>query len=190
MDADTRDELMKLYGNVKAAQDELNQFLRGQTDSESDVAEHVFATADGDIRLRDLFGEHEDLILIHNMGASCPYCTLWADGFNGVLPHLEDRAAFVVVSPDEPAAQKKFARSRGWEFRMVSDQGDFTAEMGYRHGDDVMPGFSSFRRDGEKVYRVGHSPFGPGDVYCGVWHLFDMLDEGADGWQPKFRYEA
>ena len=40
-----------------------------------------------------------DLIVIHNMGASCPYCTLWADGFNGIYDHLADRAAFVALQP-------------------------------------------------------------------------------------------
>ena len=33
---------------------------------------------------------HDRLLMIHNMGEACRYCTLWADGFNGFLPHLED----------------------------------------------------------------------------------------------------
>ena len=40
------------------------------------------------VRLSSLFGEKDELILVHNMGRGCPYCTMWADGFNGVLPHL------------------------------------------------------------------------------------------------------
>ena len=40
------------------------------------------------------------------MGRGCSYCTLWADGFNGLRHHFEDRAAFVVVSPDTPEQQK------------------------------------------------------------------------------------
>src|SRR5437660_1814645 len=35
------------------------------------------------VSLASLFGEHEDMIVIHNMGVWCAYCTLWADGFNG-----------------------------------------------------------------------------------------------------------
>lgn len=72
------------------------------------------------IRLSELFGNKKDLILIHNMGNSCPYCTMWADGFNGLLQHLQDRAAFVVSSPDDPMTQKDFASSRGWKFKMIS----------------------------------------------------------------------
>jgi len=41
-----------------------------------------------DVRLSSLFGSNKDLILIHNMGRQCSYCTMWADGFNGVLDHM------------------------------------------------------------------------------------------------------
>ena len=190
MDEQTQQQMMALYEKVKSAQAELNALLRSTTDSENDVGEHVFATPDGEVALRDLFGERDDLIVVHNMGAKCAYCTLWADGFNGVLPHLQNRAAFVVASPDPVDAQQTFAQSRGWNFRMVSDQDGFAEAMGYRNGDMVMPGFSTFRREGDRVRRVGHSPFGPGDQYCGVWHLFEMLDQGTDGWQPKFTYAS
>jgi predicted dithiol-disulfide oxidoreductase (DUF899 family) len=35
------------------------------------------------VRLSSLFGKKDELILIDNMGQGCPYCTMWADGFNG-----------------------------------------------------------------------------------------------------------
>ena len=56
-----------------------------------------------------LFGSMKDLFVIHNMGSGCPYCTLWADGYNGIYEHLTSRAAFVIASPDSPAAQQRFA---------------------------------------------------------------------------------
>jgi len=66
--------------------------------------------------LAGLFGRKDDLVVIHNMGSSCPYCTLWADGFNGLYDHLANRAAFALSSPDAPAAQKRFAEGpRDWE---------------------------------------------------------------------------
>ena len=96
-----------------------------------EVENYRFATADGPVRLSDLFGDKEHLFVIHNMGKSCPACTMWADGFNGVLPHLESRAAFVLSSHDDPETQRAFAASRGWHFRMVSHQDtDFAAEVG------------------------------------------------------------
>ena len=148
----------------------------------------------GATRLSQLFGGKKDLIVIHNMGTHCPYCTMWADGFNGVLPHLEDRAAFVVVSPDLPKIQKQFARSRDWKFRMLSGHGgDFIKDSGFwaETGDYTgpQPGVTTFVKEKGKIYRVSRTSFGPGDDFCGVWHLFDLLKGGADGWTAKFSYK-
>ncbi len=88
------------------------------------------------VKLSSLFGKKEDLILIHNMGKTCPYCTMWADGFNGVFPHLQDRAAFALVSPDPPALQRKFYKSRDWKFRMFSSKGSpFAKDLGFETKD-------------------------------------------------------
>ena len=186
------EEIGRLAQEVHEKQARLSELLRsGPPEPVDDV---VFAGADGDVRLSELFGDKDDLILVHNMGKSCPYCTLWADGFNGVWPHLQDRAAFVIVSPDDPETQAEFALSRGWAFPMVSDApGAFTEAMGYlgEHEGRRMrlPGFSTFRRrpDGS-IVRIANAPFGPGDPYAGIWHLFALLDGGAGAWGPRFTY--
>jgi predicted dithiol-disulfide oxidoreductase (DUF899 family) len=155
-----------------------------------EVADYSFTTTEGPVRLSQLFGDKDTLFVIHNMGKSCPACTMWADGYNGVLQHLENRAAFIVTSPDDPAAQAAFAASRGWRFRMVSHQGtDFAADMGYRsENGGWLPGVSVFRKEAGRVLRVSDQQLGPGDDLCSVWHFFDMTPEGSDGWRPKFSY--
>ena len=55
------------------------------------------------------FGSKDRLLLIHNMGAKCSYCTLWADGINGILSQLENEVSVVLVSPDLPDLQRRFA---------------------------------------------------------------------------------
>ena len=154
------------------------------------VADYVLAGPTGPVKLSALFGKKRDLIVIHNMGASCPYCTMWADGFNGIHPHLADRAGFVVVSPDRPAAQKKFAKGRGWKFPMYSGQGStFIQDMGFMpKPDQPMPGVSTFRKKGGKIERVASGYFGPFDAFCATWPLIALLDGGVGGWQPKHRY--
>jgi predicted dithiol-disulfide oxidoreductase (DUF899 family) len=148
------------------------------------------------VRLSELFGDKDDLIVVHNMGRSCAYCTTWADGLNGVITHLEDRAAFVVVSPDDPATQASFAASRGWRFRMVSGRGStFTADMGYSEEKDgrtwYMPGYSTFRRDADgTIRRVGRDFFEPGDRYMPIFHMFDMLEGGTGNWFARHSYES
>jgi predicted dithiol-disulfide oxidoreductase (DUF899 family) len=154
------------------------------------VEDYELATPQGPVRLSELFGGKDDLIVIHNMGASCPYCTLWADGFNGLYDHLADRAAFAVSSPDAPADQTRFAESRGWRFPMVSHQGtSFAADLGYRsEAGGWLPGVSVFRREDGRVLRVADTGFSPGDDFCTLWHLLDLFPDGAGGWSPKVRY--
>ena len=115
---------------------------------------------------------------------------MWADGINGLYPHLADRAGFVVVSPDSPAVQQKFALSRDWRFPLASGAGsDFAKDMGFMpKPDEPWPGVSTFRRVRGKIFRVASAPFGPFDAFCATWPLFALLADGVDGWQPKFRY--
>lgn len=144
----------------------------------------------GPVKLSALFGARRDLIVIHNMGRACRHCTLWADGFNGLYPHLADRAAFVVVSPDSVAIQRKFAASRGWRFPMVSGAGStFIHDMGFMpEPDEPWPGVSTFRLTRGKIERIAQADFGPFDLFCPVWHLFGLLADGDDGWVPQYRY--
>ena len=73
---------------------------------------------------------------------------------------------------------------------MVSHQGtSFAADMGYRsETGGWLPGVSVFRRDGERVLRVSDTGLGPGDDFCTVWHLLDLLPGGAGDWSPRFNY--
>lgn len=156
-----------------------------------EVPDYALATTAGPVTLSALFGAKRDLFVVHNMGSSCPYCTLWADGYNGVYEHLADRASFVVTSPDAPGKQERFARGRGWRFPMASHQGtSFAADMGYRSAEGGwLPGISAFKRDGKRILRVNDTGLQPGDDFCMAWHLFDLLPEGAAGWGPRFAYD-
>ena len=140
--------------------------------------------------LSELFGESDDLIVVHNMGKSCPYCTLWADGLNGVRDHLANRASFVVASPDEPKVQAEFASGRGWKFPMVSSAGtSFFNDMGFEIDGKAQPGVSAFHREDDgSIVRTGKAIFGPGDDFCAVWHLFDLLRGGPGEWEPRYEY--
>jgi predicted dithiol-disulfide oxidoreductase (DUF899 family) len=155
-----------------------------------EVADYQLATLQGAVRLTELFAGKAHLILIHNMGTACPNCTLWADGLNGIYHHLADRAAVVVTSPDPPEVQQRFAQSRGWKFPMVSHQGtSFAADMGYRsESGGWLPGISVFKRDGKRILRVSDATFEPGDDFCALWHILDLLPGGAGDWAPKFSY--
>ena len=146
-----------------------------------DINDYVLKDTDGkEVKLSEMFGDKENLILIHNMGKACSYCTLWADGFSGEAYYIEKKAAFVLVSPDAPEVQKEFAASRGWKFRTYSAAGTtFIADMGYyTEAEGYWPGVSVFHKDAEgKITRISKDYFGPGDFYSAPWHFFDLLPE-------------
>ena len=159
------------------------------------VEDYELQGREGSVRLSEMFGDKQDLILIHNMGSECPYCTMWADGFNGVLRHLQDRAGFVVVSPNNVDVQQAARAKRGWTFEMYSAEGtSFINDMGFEsdgvsYNSNAMPGVSTFRKNADgTIDRIAKDFFGPGDLYCGVWHLFDLLADGVGDWEAKPEY--
>ncbi len=184
--SETIDELEREIREKKA---QLNELYRSK--APEPVDDYQFVTHDGrQISIEEMFGHHDDLILVHNMGRDCPYCTMWADGFNGLVSHIEDRAAFAVCSPDGPEVQRRFATARAWSFEMVSPvDGTFIEDMGFVDGDRYLPGMSTFYRDDETIYRVARRRFGPHDEFCAAWNMFEVLRDGVDGWAPRFWYD-
>jgi predicted dithiol-disulfide oxidoreductase (DUF899 family) len=184
---DTSDKLAAFRRQIRDIREKMRK-LQAAIEPE-EVKDYEFTTTDGTVRLSALFGGKDSLFMIHNMGTSCPHCTMWADGFNGVFDHLRDRAAFVVSSPDPPETQRTFAEGRGWKFPIVSHAGTgFADDMGYLRDGRAMPGVSVFKREGKKIVRVSDTGFSPGDDFCNVWHFFDLIPEGAGGWKAKFTY--
>ena len=186
------DQIAKLEKELMDKKMELAELKRTMGDEAVD--DYTLKCQSGDpVNLSKLFGSHDELVVIHNMGKRCPYCTLWADGLNGIVDHLENRAGFVVVSPDDPETQKSFADSRGWKFGMFSGQGsNFIKDMGFERDDGMfMPGFSVFKKDENgQIFRTSKDFFGPHDNYSGIWHIFDLLPKGINGWEPKFSYKS
>jgi predicted dithiol-disulfide oxidoreductase (DUF899 family) len=144
------------------------------------------------VRLSALFGAKRDLVLVDNMGRTCPMCTRWADGFQGIVRHLEDRAAFVVSSPDAPEVQREFAASRGWTFRMASVAGTTLArDLGHQDGKgNFRPGNSVLRNEADgSLVRVSTAGFGPGDPLGLMFEVLGLLP-GGEEWWPGLGYGA
>ena len=155
----------------------------------TEIPNYTFTTLQGSVRLSELFGDNDKLMLIHNMGQGCRYCTLWADGFNGFIGHLESAMSLVLVSKDDPQTQRLFANSRDWKFRLASHAGgDYIKEQTVIKGQDNMPGVVVYEKRDDKIYRKNSATFGPGDLYCSMWHLLGLagLEDGL--WSPQYNY--
>ncbi len=185
-----------IYQQIELLQKEIDEKknnilgLRSQMEPEP-IQDYTLKNREGkDVLLSSLFDERDELLVIHNMGKKCVYCTLWADGFNGFSLPLADRMPFVVVSPDEPQVQKEFAESRGWTFHMLSAHGSgFIKDLGFeREPGKFWPGASALIRKDGKIFRTSYDNFGPGDSYCSVWHLFNLFPKGDNEWSPKYNY--
>lgn len=155
-----------------------------------EVSDYSFKTIIGESFLSSFFKDKEELIVIHNMGKSCDYCTLWADGFNGYYRHIKTRAEFILVNNDPPEVQYAFATSRNWRFPVYSARHtDFTKDMGYYNDRDnnQEPGISVFKKEQSgKIFRTNTIDLGsPGDLFCSFWYLLDLLPSSSDNWKPK-----
>lgn len=187
---DEQKELAAAEEQFKAAREHLLQIRRAQPPLK--VKDYQLATVHGHpAMLSGLFGDKDELMVIHNMGRGCAYCTLWADGFNGVWHHLNNRAPFVVITPDAPDKVKEFSASRGWTFPIYSSHAtSFFKDLGFAdEKGSPWPGVSTFKRDSSgDINRICFDYFGPGDPYCSVWHLLDLMPKGVNDWEPKYKY--
>ncbi|MBC8366465.1 DUF899 family protein [bacterium] len=180
-------EIMEIEKQVYELTKKLGELRRASTGEE--VSNYKFQTLEGEVSLLDLFGERDKLLLIHNMGQACRYCTLWADGFNGILMHLESAMSVVLVSKDDPETQRRFAASRDWKYRLASHGGgDYIREQTVMAEMENMPGAVLYERDGDRVLRKNHCIFGPGDLYSSHWHMLGLAGLGDDNWTPQFSY--
>lgn len=180
------DDIQKLEMEVY----ELNQklFKMRRLSPLEPVKNYNLRDLNGEVSLLELFGERDTLFAIHNMGQGCRYCTLWADGFNGLVPHLEDKAALVLMSKDAPELQRRFANSRGWKFRMVSHGGgDYMKDQCGRDGKNN-PGLTCYVRKGDQIFRKNVTSFGPGDSFSPQWHFLSLVGDDWDSWTPQFSY--
>lgn len=154
-----------------------------------DVPNYAFQNLEGNVHLLDLFADRERLLVIHSMGQGCRYCTLWADGINGILEHLEDAMQVVLVSKDTPEDQRRMSLDRGWKFRIASHGGGaYMTEQCSMGEQSDFPGAAVYERQDTKIVRRGRTAFGPGDLYSPIWHFLSLAGLEATDWTPQFHY--
>jgi predicted dithiol-disulfide oxidoreductase (DUF899 family) len=98
--------------------------------------EYRFETDEGRASLADLFRGRSQLLVYHFMfgpdyAAGCPSCSSIADGFNGIVVHLENHdVAFSAVSRAPLAKLQTYRQRMGWTFPWASSlDGDFNFDF-------------------------------------------------------------
>ena len=88
--------------------------------------QYVFEGPAGKETLADLFAGRSQLIVYHFMfapewEAGCRGCSFWADNYNGIIPHLNQRDVSLAAVSRAPLHKlQSFAARMGWNFKWVS----------------------------------------------------------------------
>jgi len=186
--------------------DQLSQ-LRRELPWEAVEKDYSFEGPDGPVTLSELFEGRDQLIVYHMMAVGisgetpCRLCSFWADSFNGITPHLNDRDVTLVVVSRAPLSElKKHAKRAGWTFPMVSSaETDFNLDyhvwfrpediengtIDYNYGDQHplpdAPGVSVFAKgpDGKAFHT--YSTYGRGiDTLNEAFQYLDLVPKGRN----------
>lgn len=163
------------------------------------------AAGDVKVKLSELFGEHDTLVLYNfmygpNMAEPCPMCSSFLDGIEGNAHQIEQRAALAVVARSPIARIRDFADKRGWQRLKLysSASNDFNRDY---HGEDdngdQNPMLHVFTRLGGPVRHFWSSELQfltpePGqnqrhlDPMWPLWNVLDTTPEGrGETFYPK-----
>ena len=55
-------------------------------------------------------------------------------------------------------------------------------------GKDNMPGMVCYSRQGDEIDKLNSAIFGPGDLYCSIWHILSLAGIGEAEWTPQYNY--
>jgi predicted dithiol-disulfide oxidoreductase (DUF899 family) len=188
--------------------------------------EYVFETRAGTKSLADLFDGRSQLLVYHFMfgfgyrvddgNPGCTGCSLIADHFDGVIPHLNGHDVTLMAESIAPLAElDAYAKRMGWRFPWVSSLGsDFKYDFGaafteeqqrdgadynFRHVDQPPPqreGMSAFAIDDGAVHHTYSTYYRGTEQLMGTYRFLDLAPLGrnekapADWWRRHDEYDA
>ena len=172
---------------------------------EAVTKEYLFDGPAGRESLSDLFAGRSQLVIYHFMfapdwSAGCPHCSFWADNFDGVIPHLNQRdVTMIAVSRAAYAKLAAYQQRLGWSFKWLSSgdtsfnfdyQASFTpAELARKQalynyvlqdpGRSDREGVSVFVKDDTGQIFHSYSTYARGiDIVNTAYHYLDLVPKG------------
>jgi predicted dithiol-disulfide oxidoreductase (DUF899 family) len=172
--------------------------------------QYVFEGSKGKETLSDLFDGRSQLVVYHFMfgpdwDEPCPSCSFWADNFNNIIVHLNQRdVTFVAISRGPLKKLQAFAKRLGWSFKWLSSAGsdfNFDYHVSFREDDlakgriyhnyevtedpkyvnEEMPGVSVFYKDSKGDIFHTYSAYARGiDMVNNAYHYLDLVPKGRD----------
>ena len=177
--------------------DELNE-RRRKLPWEKVKKDYVFIGPNGRETLRDLFAGRSQLVVYHFMfgpdwKAGCPHCSRWADNFNGVIVHLNQRDVSMVAVSRAPFDKlAAYQKRMGWSFKWVSSRDtDFNFDYNVSFTPDEVEKKKAFYnftvQDPGVSEREGVSVFCK-DASGNVFHTYSAYARGIDMLNMDYNY--
>ncbi len=169
--------------------------------------EYVFEGPKGKETLSELFDGRSQLIVYHFMfdaswEAACLHCSFWADNFNGIIVHLNQRDVTMIAVSRAPYNKlATYEKRMGWNFKWVSSyDSDFNFDYDVSFTPEELhrkEGFYNYNlqdtlsseREGVSIFykdsadRVFHtySAYARGiDMLNVAYHYLDLVPKGRD----------
>jgi predicted dithiol-disulfide oxidoreductase (DUF899 family) len=167
---------------------------------------YVFTGANGNVTLADLFGGRSQLLVYHFMfhpdwEVGCKSCSFWADNFDPIIVHLNQRdVSMVAVSRAPYEKLTAFKRRMDWTFEwalshdntfnrdfavsftpedLAQDGNNYNFGTGRFSGPEA-PGLSVFVKNDGAIYR-SYSCYARGlDMLNGAYQHLDVVPKGRD----------
>jgi predicted dithiol-disulfide oxidoreductase (DUF899 family) len=160
--------------------------------------DYVFEGPDGKQTLPELFDGRSQLVVYHFMfgpdwNAGCPGCSRWADNFDGVIVHLNQRDVSMIAVSRAPYAKLAAYRQRmGWSFKWVSSFGsdfnfDYHVSFTPEEVKNKMALHNFTMKDPGVSEREGVSVFTK-DPKGKVFHTYSTYERGIDLLSVDYNY--
>jgi len=186
----------KLRDQIEAVASQRRKLPPGPTIKDFEFTD----VASGDkLKLSDLF-DKSDVLLVYNMmyapneDAPCRMCTMWVDGYDGVMRQVNEVVPMAVIARAPIEKLRALRDSRGWDrLRLLSAPAEYSRLIGSENDDGSQnPIICVFRRTGNEIslwYRGSAELADEAergiDLLSPAWNLLDLLPAGRGDWYPS-----
>ncbi|HEX9489405.1 MAG TPA: thioredoxin family protein [Stellaceae bacterium] len=194
---DARKQLLIKEKEFTRLRDQLSQ-QRRDLPWEAVTKAYVFHGPNGKEDLPALFGGRSQLIIYHFMfdpswDAGCPHCSRWADNFNGIIVHLNQRDVTMIAVSRAPYLKlAAYEKRMGWSFKWVSSSDtDFNRDYHVSFTPEELAKkealYNYARQDPSASEREGISVFYK-DPSGRVFHTYSTYARGIEALNVDYQY--
>jgi predicted dithiol-disulfide oxidoreductase (DUF899 family) len=158
------------------------------------------------VRLSELFSRPDRALVTYHLmygkaqTSPCPMCTMWIDGYNGVVRHFAQNFDFAIAAAADPATLRAHGRARGWNNLRLLSCGESTFKYDLASEDaqgDQDSTLSVFTRDPDGTLRHFYTchPHMADDInqrgidlLTPVYNMLDFTPGGRDDWYAELSY--